>query len=213
MNQLERRPFLAWPGWPHLRFAWLETTLVAAWFAFVYMGANWVVTQRATRVRIHFDVELKLPLFPAFTVFYMSIYALLIAVPFILRTRREIKTLAFAQTIAIFVAGISFLLIPARLAFPPATDAELGMWRALFRFADRMNLDYNLVPSLHVALSFVCIEWFAPHGNAVGKALLRTWGALIAVSTWLTHQHHLVDVVTGLVLALVVVTLVRRTPH
>lgn len=70
--------------------------------------------------------------------------------------------------------------------------------------ADRMNLAYNLVPSLHVAMSIVCIETFARHASTTGKIALRSWGLVIAASTLLTHQHHMLDVVTGHCLAMAV---------
>jgi hypothetical protein len=105
--------------------------------------------------------------------------------------------------LAILFAGIAFLLMPAQLAFPPPQN--LGLWEGLFRFADRLNLDYNLVPSLHVALSVVCLEMFAPHATTLGRLGLRGWGLLIAASTIFTHQHHLLDAITGYGLALALV--------
>lgn len=203
-------PFLAWPGWPHLRFAWLQTFFVSTFFVFIYGGANWITSQHATRVRIHFDFELQLPLVPAFTLIYMSIYGLFLAVPFVLRTRREIKTMVVAQTTTILISGICFLLVPAKLAFPQPTDSQLGMWRELFLLADQLNLDHNLLPSLHVALSVVCIEMFSPRAGLGGKIILRSWGVAIAAATWFTHQHHLADAVTGFLLALAIVKISRR---
>lgn len=217
MNGSASPPFCAWPGWPHIRFAALRTFLVTAWFCFVFGGADWITAHRVERVRVHFGAELHIPLIPAFTLAYMSIYLLFLAAPFVLRTRKDFNSLAIAQTVAICVAGICFLLIPAQLAFPPETDAQLGIWGPLFRFADWLNLDYNLVPSLHVALSIICVEMFAPHASVLGKALLRLWGALIAASTIFTHQHHVLDVITGYLLAFAVVKPVcvirRRQPQ
>jgi len=210
MNGRARAPFLAWPGWPHLKTGWLQALLVTVWFCCVYGGADWVAAHRLFRVRVHLDAELLIPLIPSFTLVYMSIYLLFLGAPFVLRTRRELASLAVAQAITIFVAGICFLLVPARVAFPPATDAALGIWKSLFQFADRLNLDYNLVPSLHVALSIVCVEMFAKRADVTGKWVLRSWGALIAASTILTHQHHLIDAVSGYLLALAVVKLVRH---
>jgi membrane-associated phospholipid phosphatase len=175
--------------------------LVTGWFGIVYTGANWLTAHRATRMRIHLDAELLIPLVPALTIIYMSIYLLFAAVPFVLRNRAEIKVLAATQTIAILLAGIAFLLIPARLAYATPPNSDLGRWKEIFRFADRLNLDYNLVPSLHVALSIVCVQLFATHANISGKILLHAWGFLIAASTVFTHQHHLLDVVTGYLLA------------
>jgi hypothetical protein len=155
-------------------------------------------------------LEAYIPLVPAFTLVYMSIYLLFLAVPFVLRTKREVRNLGIVQSMTVLIAGICFLLIPAKLAFVSASDSELGVWKSLFRFADRLNLDYNLVPSLHVALSIVCIEFFCVHASRAGKTVLRLWGLAIAASTLLTHQHHLIDVGSGYLLALGVVKLTHR---
>lgn len=205
-----RRKFLAWPGWPHLRWAGLLYLLVTLWFGLVYGGADWFTGQRTTRVRIHLDAELSLPLIPAFTVGYMSIYVLFLGAPFVLRTRQELTALAINQAKAILCAGIIFLLLPAQLAFP--APQNLGPWEGVFRFADRLNLDYNLVPSLHVALSVICIEMFASHATPAGRLALRMWGLLIATSTLFTHQHHLLDAIAGYGLATALVWRSRLAP-
>ena len=208
MSEPARTPFLAWPGWRHLRAAWGISLLVAIWFCVVYGGADWLTAQRQARVRVHFDFELRIPLVPAFTLGYMSIYFLFIGAPLILREREAIGRLARQLSVTIALAGIGFLLVPGALAYPPPQD--LGVWEKLFRFADWLNLDYNLVPSLHVALSVVCLEHFAARASAEGTWLLRVWGMLIAVSTLFTHQHHLLDVLTGYALALGVVRVAGR---
>jgi hypothetical protein len=128
-------------------------------------------------------------------VFYVSIYALFILGPFILRERREFSALICALALVTLIGGIGFLLVPSRAAFAPPGD--LGCWRGLFDFADRLNLDYNMVPSLHVALSVCCVSAFVRHASKLGRVLLWTWAAAIALSTLLTHQHHALDVVTG----------------
>lgn len=192
----------------HVRYAAQLTALIGAWFCLVFVGADWLTVHRAIRVRVHLDGELRLPLVPVFLIAYMSIYLLFLAVPFVLRTRREAASLAIAQFITILVAGIGFLLIPGQLAYAPPRD--LGVWGPLFRSADRLNLDYNLVPSLHVAMSVVCIEAFSRRAGLTGRIALRGWGVLIAASTLLTHQHHVLDVVTGYGLAMAVVARGRR---
>jgi membrane-associated phospholipid phosphatase len=142
-------------------------------------------------------------LIPGFTVIYLSIGLLFLVAPFMLRTGTEITALAINEFLVISFAGIGFLLIPAYVAYPPR--GHLGMWEGMFRLADWLNLDYNLVPSLHVALSAVCVEQLLVRTNNVGRLFLRIWVLLIAASTLFTHQHHILDVVTGYVLAQAVV--------
>jgi membrane-associated phospholipid phosphatase len=203
MMDVAPRHLLAWPGWRHFGFALLLTALVTAWFALVFTATDHFTAQRVARIRVHLDAELQIPLVPQFMLAYMSIYLLVAAAPFTLRSRAEILRLAITQALTVFIAGVCFLLVPAQLAYPPPEN--LGFWQPLFHFADRLNLDYNLVPSLHVALSFVCIELFSGHATTTARILLRTWGVLIATATILTHQHHLLDAVTGWLLALAVV--------
>jgi membrane-associated phospholipid phosphatase len=190
-------PFLAWPGWAHLRYAALLSFANAVWFAVVYGGADWWTARRSLRVPVHLAVELRIPFVPAMTAAYMSLYLLFLAAPFVLRTRRDFRAAVFTLTVLIACGGIGFLLIPAQLAFAPPREEALGAWSGLYHFADALNLTYNLVPSLHVAFAVACVAIFAPRASGTGKALLWSWAVLIAASTILIHQHHLLDVATG----------------
>jgi membrane-associated phospholipid phosphatase len=190
-----KRPFLAWPGWPHLWFAWLLSAANGVWFFLIYGGSEWLTAHRSLRVPIHLPIELSIPLIPGAVVAYMSIYLLFLAGPFIVRERREFTAAISALSLAILIGGLGFLLIPSRAAYAPPGD--LGIWTGLFESADRLNLDYNMVPSLHVALSVCCVAVFSRHASPLGRALLWTWAAAIALSTLLTHQHHVVDVLSG----------------
>jgi len=187
--------FLAWPGWPFLRFAWLLSAANAGWFAFVYGGSEWLTAHRSRRVPIHLPIELSIPLIPGAVLIYMSIYVLFLTGPFIVRDRREFAALICALALATLIGGVGFLLVPSRAAFAPPGD--LGPWAGWFHFADRLNLDYNMVPSLHVALSVCCIAAFARYASQPERIILWTWAAAIAFSTVLTHQHHVVDAVSG----------------
>jgi len=198
-------PFLAWPGWAHLRYAALLSFANTLWFVLIYGGMDALTARRGFRVLVHFPAELALPFVPAMTLFYMSIYLLFWMAPFILRTRREFRALVTTLAIAIFCGGIGFFLFPANLAFAPPREEALGIWSGLFHFADKLNLTYNLLPSLHVAFAVICVAIFSACAPAAGKVLLWFWAAMIAVSTVLIHQHHLLDVATGWLLALVCV--------
>jgi membrane-associated phospholipid phosphatase len=196
----DRRPALfAWPGWQHLFDALVLSLAVLFLFSVVYGGADWVTGYR-DRHWVHLPMELQIPFVPAMVLGYLSIYGLFAMAPFILRTRRELRALAATLAAAIVVGGICFLLFPAETAFPEPTD--LGVWRGLYATADKINLRYNLVPSLHVALSLVCVDIFARRSGRLGAILFWSWGLAIGASTLLLHQHHLLDVGTGVVLAL-----------
>jgi membrane-associated phospholipid phosphatase len=193
-------PFLAWPGWKHIWRSVLVFVVGAVWFLLIYGGCDAVTGHRTLRVRIHTDAELKIPFVPETVVIYMSIYLLFVAVPFILRSWDELLALAWMLNVTILISGVCYLVLPAQLAFEPHQGA--GMFPGVFRFADRLNLTYNLMPSLHVGLSAGCLAVFAGRSGRSGKVVAWLWGVAIGLSTLLTHQHHVLDVVTGFLLAL-----------
>jgi hypothetical protein len=193
-----REPFLAWPGWGLLGYTLRLAGVVALWWWLVYHGSDHLTGLRAQRVRIHLNAELAMPFVPAFILAYLSLDLVFVPAPFILRSRRELQALALTLAAVTAVAGVGFLLVPAEPAYP-VRDA--GAWSGLFQLSRVMALRYNMVPSLHVALSCVGFTAYATHCGGIGKLLLGTIGAAIALSTLLTHQHHLLDVTTGLILA------------
>jgi membrane-associated phospholipid phosphatase len=193
------KAFIAWPGWKHLYYACQLAFLNTLWFQFVYFGSDYITAHRKYRVPVHFNWELRIPLVPEMILFYMSIYGLFLMAPFILRTKREIRQLVLAQALSILIAGICFLLFPAELAFSPSQSGN-GIISSIFHFADQVNLDYNLLPSLHVTLSLICVIFLTKTANFFWKSILWFWGLGIAISTVLTHQHHVLDVVTGFIL-------------
>jgi len=212
-------PFLAWPGWVHLRFAGLLSLANGLWFAVVYAGADRLTAHRALRVPIHIPAELRIPFVPSAAVFYMSLYFLFLLAPFVLRTRREFGALIRAMATAIGIAGLVFLLLPAELAFAPARESDLGAWAPLYHWADGLNLTYNLLPSLHVTFAVLCVGVFArragraPRAPRMVTALLWLWASLIAASTVLLHQHHVLDVAAGWLLALLCLRTVFGPAH
>jgi membrane-associated phospholipid phosphatase len=194
-----RPPLFAWPGWRHLWEALVLSLAVMVLFLVFYGGADWVTGFRE-RHFVHLEFELQIPFVPASVLGYMSMYGLFLIAPLILRTRRELRALAATLSVAIIAGGIGFLLLPAELAYPEPKD--LGSWQDVFEFADQINLRYNMVPSLHVALSLVCVDIFARRSGAAGALVFWIWGVTICASTVLLHQHHLLDVVTGAMLAI-----------
>lgn len=198
------RPF-ARPTWVACRCFARLYVLVGAIFAVVFLGSEWLIRQHSWRVRIALPGEELLPLVPAWTWVYCSIYLPIHAAPFVLGTKAELRRLARVLAGVIFTAGIGFVLVPAELSYPAAVLPTSGATPTLFRWADAANLDHELFPSLHVALSSTCLAIFARRAPAWVRTALLLWAGLIGVSTVLTQQHHVVDVLAGWALAAVAV--------
>lgn len=201
-------------AWPDVRtwrtYVWVALA-GAVWFVLLYGGADAVTSRRALRIPVHFDFELRIPFLAWAVWIYMSIYALFLMCPFVLRSPRQIVALGATLATVTSVAAIVFLLVPAELAFPdPARGVETGATARLYAFADWLNLRHNLLPSLHVALSIACVAAYAPRATWGGRVLLWTWGVAVAVSTVLTHFHHVLDAVTGFALGVAAVRVVYQ---
>jgi membrane-associated phospholipid phosphatase len=197
--------FLACPTWAACRYFARLYLLVGALFAVVFLGSEWVIRQHAWRVRIALPGEELLPFLPAWTWVYCSIYLPIHAAPFVLGTSAELRRLARVLTGVILTAGLGFILVPAELSYPAAVLPGSGATAALFRWADAVNLDHELFPSLHVALSSTCLAIYARYAPAWIRTGLLLWAGLIGVSTVLTQQHHVVDVLAGWAIAAVAV--------
>ena len=199
----DRTTFRGWPGAKNLVYAYVVLGVPSfAWFAFVYAGADYVTGLHDFRVPLYLPVELSIPLIPASGVFYNSLHAAYLIAPFVLRTRPEMHALVLVWFLITLVGGIVFLLIPFEPGFPEPDVSQMGIWRGWYEFADRANLRFNCCPSLHVAWGVACVDVYARFVGRFGKALLWSWGFAMCLSTLLLHQHHVIDVVAGLALAL-----------
>jgi membrane-associated phospholipid phosphatase len=186
-----------------LRTALQLGVAVAILFLVVYGGADWLTGRHAFRVPVAMTWERQIPYIPAAVLGYMSMYPLFALAPFVLKTVGELRQFAKALALLIAVAGAVFVFLPAELAYDPLPAP--GIWRPLVDFADALNLRYNLAPSLHVGFSVACAAAYAPNVVRWQAAMLWLWALVVAVSTLLFHEHHVVDVVSGWVLALLCV--------
>ena len=181
----------------------------SALFAAVYGTTNWITSLHAWRVPVHMQFELAIPLVPAAAWVYMSVNLLMAVLPFVLRTAEELDAFLAELRRMLAVAAVFFLLVPAETAYAPAHLT--GASATLLTFADRINLDHNLLPSLHVALAAASARVMAARLGVAGTFFVWLWALAIAASTLLTHQHHVLDVAGGFALARCAPVLLRWT--
>ena len=167
-------------------------------FGIVYAGASWLSGRVPWAVDVALPVDAMVPFRPAAAWIYMTITPMLCLAPFVLRTPQRMRRLFHALTVATLVGGACFVLLPVEGAAleARARDASLA-----FRIADAMNLERNYLPSLHVALAVLCALAFGEGRSRAWRWLLGVWALAVALSTVLTQQHFVLDVVAGAVLA------------
>lgn len=201
-------PLLAWPGFASLRFSLPLAYLFSKIFFSIYGGASLLAGLRGAREAFHFDWELRLPFVPSLAIVYLSVPLLLLLAPFILRTWRSFTPFFVTLTAETVVAGVFFLLLPTVQSFPERQASGLG--GTIFHLVDRLNLDYNEFPSLHVAFAVTAALVYGGRCGWLGKVLFGLWALTVASSTLLMHEHHLVGSIGGAALGLAAVVVVHR---
>lgn len=173
--------------------------LVGITFFSIYPTMNWLTGLRSGQHALYLEAELALPFVPQFIWFYLSMYLLFAVPPFFLNPA-ELRRLARELIAGTLLSGLIFLLLPARLGFPRVLPDDPAL-KSLYEGIFLLDQPFNLVPSLHVVYSAAIVFAVMARAGLGHRLFFAGWLALIAVSTLLVHQHHLLDVVAGLALA------------
>jgi hypothetical protein len=75
-----------------------------------------------------------------------------------------------------------------------------------------LDRPFNQLPSLHITICMILAQLYLARVKRIFRAMLCIWFALIAISTVLTYQHHVIDVVGGAALAVLCFHLWQDTP-
>lgn len=185
-------------------------------FVLVYGGTNWLTAHYPiVPVRTWYGTwELSvIPYVPLLILPYMSIDLLFFAAPFLCRNESELRALRRHVVFAVLVAGVFFVLFPLQLAWP-ARPPVGGWFGALVEASCTapflMEYPHNLFPALHIALCLIVGAVYARHTGGLLRAVAMVWFGLIALSTELTWQHHLVDLAGGALLGAFTIYLFRE---
>lgn len=196
------RPTPAWTLRPEgevisLSLRW--TGLLTVLFVAVYGSLNWLSAQRADRWRLWFEWELAIPLVPWMAWAYLSLFASFFLPMFVLDAPR-IHALCRRLAFATVASGTCFLFFPAELGFTRlAQGSQAGLALGLIH---RIDLPHNLAPSLHVSWSLILLCSMRAASPAWLRGVFDVWLALLLASVVFTHQHHLLDVAGGMLVAL-----------
>ncbi len=145
---------------------------------------------------LYLSWEPGLPFLPQWAPVYLSLNLLLALVPAVLRKWEEMAPLFCTMVAQTVVAFFFFLLVPIEGGFAPrpVTNEWLGL-------ADTLNLEHNYMPSLHVTFAVTAALVIGHRANTAGRLFFGLWAAAISLSTVLIHEHHLIDVAGGALLA------------
>ena len=171
-------------------------------FFIVYGFCNYYASTLPTEklLRLYMNWELELPLVPWMIIPYRSIEILFTVTIFFL-SRKALERYGKQMMLTMIISGLIFILFPGECGFQRPNPAELGSFGVFFKILYSLDKPHNLFPSLHITYCYLGLRAFIDYAEKIwSKLLFSLWFVLICFSVILTYQHHVIDLVSGLLL-------------
>ena len=174
---------------------------------YIFIPALW---PPPTRYVPEIALDRAFPLIPAWAIVYGALYVFLILLPILVVRQEElIRRTVYAYLLIWITAYLFFFVFYPTAA--PRPEKVIGEGFAVWGLSILYSSDppYNCFPSLHVAHSFVsALASYRVHRGLGIVALICA--TLVALSTLFTKQHYILDVLAGVLLALIAYAIFLR---
>lgn len=179
--------------------------LVGIAFFAVYPVCNWVSSLRNDIHHLYIDEELRIPFVPEFFWIYMSMFLLFFLPPFFLGVS-QLALLGKRIIAGTLSSGLIYLILPTQLGFERIVPE--GAYGKIYENLLSIDLPYNMMPSMHVVYSgFILLSIHASSQVESIRIIALIWLFLIYIATLLVHQHHLIDILS----AMLIISLITST--
>jgi fatty acid desaturase len=175
------------------------TVIMTLVFGAIYAAGDALHLAATWRTDLTTPFDRAVPFYPAAAAIYLCVSPMLMAAPFVFRTPERLLPFGAAIVVELLIALAIYYVFPTELAVQRYDSS--GLVGSLMWIADTINLDGNNLPSLHVALAASAAWGYAPLLRPRWRLAAFALAGGIAVSTLLTHQHVVADVIAGLALA------------
>lgn len=169
-------------------------------FAYFVLGYLWAGSDHA-RATAGYAVpwlDGRIPLVPAFILFYMLGYLFVLLPAIVLRQRRDFEAGVVVLVAMLSLAFLLFQSFPIYMFKEYATGTDF--LSGLTRYQQRADLSVNNLPSLHVTLNVYAWALLCFRARELALWVLPLLVGIV-LSTLLVKQHLVVDVLGGLLLA------------
>lgn len=173
-------------------------TLCTVVFMIVYNVATWYASSSDHYSSFTFDIETSVPFVPLSIIPYMASGFFFCLVFFSCKNKYQLKILTWRMLFVIMIAGIIFISTPLRFSFTKP-EVSNGILNLPFLFLKKFDSPFNQSPSLHIVFAF--IFWSVFRELRKWRIVLMISLILVGISTLTTYQHHLIDILTGAILA------------
>ncbi len=182
--------------WPD-RAAWVQWLRFLLVYYATFFPAYLLAPHFAVRDPISpaFAWDANTPYLDMMALPYLSVLPAFL-LPLVLMQAADIRKLGPAVALCAVVAAAAFVVVPTHAS---ATDAARN-FGPLVGFIRVLDMPSNYVPSLHVAYGTLLALACAKDVPLRTQVALFSWLALMSTSTLLTHQHYMLDAVSGALL-------------
>ncbi|MED5594062.1 phosphatase PAP2 family protein [Janthinobacterium sp. P210006] len=127
---------------------------------------------------------------------YLSFFVL-IPYAYLAADAARVRWLARAMALSALACGVVFLLYPTTLAYPPVGEGSAWSTQAL-RMLQAADSTQNCLPSLHGALTLLCVWALCDRRHLLRSALAALLGISICYAIIALRRHVSIDLAAGL---------------
>ncbi|MFM2087075.1 MAG: hypothetical protein RLZZ237_1944 [Pseudomonadota bacterium] len=127
---------------------------------------------------------------------YLSFF-ILIPYAYLVADALRVRWLARAMMISAVLCGLVFLLYPTTLAYPPVGNGS-GWSTQVLRWLQAVDSTQNCLPSLHGALTLLCVWALYDRCHLLRSTLAAVLGAAICYAIIALRRHLGIDLGAGL---------------
>jgi len=160
----------------------------------IYLPLN----KRKSKYYWKIKIDDKIPLIPIFIIPYLGYFLYIIFTIVTLWGTSHINSFFISYMIAYVIAGLFWYLFPNGVIRPKITSKDV--FSKISKFIYDIDDDTNGFPSAHIFATIIC-SYFLYINFPQFIFLLLFVSLLITVSTVLTKQHYLVDILGGIFVA------------
>lgn len=168
-------------------------------FYIIYNFCGWYASQSGKTISFVLDFEHQIPFISWLVIPYMTSGILFISIFFFCTSQQELFLLTKRINFITIISGVIFLLLPLHHTFTkPSIHSSLLNF--FFQFINNFDNNYNQAPSLHISYAFVFWSVLRLHLKGLFKSLAFVWLSLMSIATLAIFQHHVIDIVSSILL-------------
>ena len=175
----------------------------------IYFSINRFTHKSKDFIKMNLDLDAKIPFIPQFAFVYFSTYIFIVQPFLILNKATQFYGMLVSFATISLVASIIHAAVPSKIdridiGNPSHLSSKLlGLFQKTCR-------PFGNFPSMHVGLSIPVVVMNYVAGGALLGGISLSWAVLIALSTLFTKQHYILDVLAGIFIGLITLTLTYK---